>query len=351
MAEIKQQGVNQNPAPETNEAVATSAVSVTAPTAPDLSDEAKKLAQKSKRTPGLKLFDVLLYPVLNNISVFIISVGATYLTTRGGMKDASGNLRYGKIGDFFQKRGDWMVKKLEAMGMSRDSADMSKMVFFSFADGTAVAPLVKKLEDHREDIALGIDKALGTVPADMSAYESEPKQSWLSVVGGRLATASIVVPTAVLLDKTYLKQTDPKTKVETFKNINQRFFNDKGVALGKSLEKYGWFKKLATKHDMGEISRVSIFEAFYTSVCTGGLYMLSRFFARGLEKSAQTTYNRTHASAPKGEAQPTVLGDEQAIATTERTADEKPTEKPSPKLQRVAEAERLSQLPAQAVGV
>ena len=66
----------------------------------------EKVLSDKRRTPGLKLFDFLLYPVFTNIGVFGISVAATYLTTRGGDRDAAGNLIYGKTGEFFQKRGD-----------------------------------------------------------------------------------------------------------------------------------------------------------------------------------------------------------------------------------------------------
>jgi hypothetical protein len=71
--------------------------------------EAKK--EKIPRTPGLKLFDVFLYPVLTNGAVFAISVAATYLTTRGGNRDANGKLVYSKIGEFMFNRGEWLKNK------------------------------------------------------------------------------------------------------------------------------------------------------------------------------------------------------------------------------------------------
>jgi hypothetical protein len=228
-----------------------------------------------QRTPGLKIFDLFLYPFLTNFVVFGMSVGATYLTNKGGMRNAKGELIYGKIGDWFHHRGKWMADKFKKMGMSSQQADMSKMVVFSWVDGTAIAPMVKLLEDRREDISKWVDDKLGTTPADeVSAYRAEPKQSWLSVIGGRLLTASIVVPTAVLMDKLHWNG----------KSLNDKFFNEPGQRLGEWMAKKPEIAKHFGKLDIGNLGKVGVFEAFYTSVCTAGLYVSSRFLARVTNK-------------------------------------------------------------------
>lgn len=262
----------------------------------ELNRKAEEITKKSRRTPGLWLYDALLYPILNNTLVFAISVGATYLTTKGGTRNQKGELVYGRIGEFFQQRGDWLVRKFKSLGMNDDSAGMAKMVFFSFADGTLVAPFVKVLEDRREQFAEKIDHALGTRSEDLSVYEAEPKQSWSSVIGGRLATAAIVVPTAVALDKLHLEH----NKTKTFQSLNEKFFTRPGIVLGEIAQKKGWFKGFAQKHDMPEVAKVAVFEAFYTTVCTLGLYLSSRFFARKQGEKQhlkeEKAYEKMHAS-------------------------------------------------------
>lgn len=223
------------------------------------------LKKERPRTPGLKLFDVFLYPVVTNLSVFGISVAATYLTTRGADLKDNGQLQYGKIGEFFHKRGTWVVKKFEHMGMSTKQADMSKMVLFSFVDGSLMAPVVKVIEDKREDIACYLDRKMGTKPEDLSVYDKEPKQSWLSVLGGRFATAAIVAPTAKLLDS---------------KGWNDKWFIEPGKKFGAKLASKPKIKKLAGRLDLEELISIARFEAFYTSVCTAGLYFSSRGIAR-----------------------------------------------------------------------
>jgi hypothetical protein len=229
------------------------------------SEEAEqKPVAKQHRTLGLWLFDAFLYPFLTNFVVFGISVAATYLTTHGADRGRNGKLLFGKIGEFFHARGEWLVGKFKNMGMSHNQADMSKMVFFSFADGTLVAPLVKIFEDRRENIARKIDDALGTTPENMSVYAAEPKQSWLSVIGGRLATAAIVVPTAVALDKT---------------GLNDKLFSRPGERMGHWVASKPNLAKHFGQLDLPGLFKTGFFEAFYTSVCTAGLYFSSRMFA------------------------------------------------------------------------
>jgi hypothetical protein len=180
------------------------------------------------------------------------------------MKDEEGNLIYGKTGQFFQERGDWLVKKFEGLGMNHNSADMAKMVFFSFADGSLIAPFVKLFEDRREKIGRAIDRTIGQ-EADAAVYAAEPKQGWLSVLGGRLATVSIVVPTAVLLDRL---------------GLNDKLFKNPGLKVGQWIESKPELAKHFGNLDIPEVSKIGFFEFFYTSVCTFGLYVSSRFFAR-----------------------------------------------------------------------
>lgn len=229
--------------------------------------------KQHKRSVGLRAFDAFLYPFLNNTGVFVISVIATYLTNKGGAHPVTGELPFGKTGEFFFKRGEWLKGKFTGMGMSEKAADMSKMVFFSFADGTLLAPIVKLFEDRREKIASWIDNRLGTTPTDPAVYKAEPKQTWGSVLEGRLATSLIVVPTAVVLSKA---------------GLNQVLFEKPGIKLGEMVAQRPKVAKLFGKLDIPEVFRVSAFEAFYTTVCTGGLYFISRLLARRHDQKIET---------------------------------------------------------------
>lgn len=216
--------------------------------------------RKQRRTTGLKLFDLFLYPFLNNFIVFGTSVVATYLTSRG-------NTQGGKIGKFLYDRGAATEKfYAKSFGMKPESAEMAKIVTWSFADGLFLSPIVKIFEDRREKIGKWIDDKLGTTPKDLSVYEAEPKQTWGSVIKGRIAAGVVVLPTAILFDKT---------------GINSKLFDKRGQQLGKWIEsKPNLASKFGSKTDIPEVARISIFEAVYTTICTGALYFFSRAFAR-----------------------------------------------------------------------
>ena len=183
------------------------------------------------------------------------------------------------------------MDKFKSTGMTHKDAEMSKIVFFSFIDGSLMAPFVKMVEDRREKIGKWFDDKMGTTPENDDAYKAEPKQSWLSVLGGRFVTAGIVIPTAVVLN-------EKKNGV----SLNDHMFNIPGeklaewVASKPSITK--WFGKL----DVREIFRVSIFEAFYTSVCTAGLYFSSRVIARKAEK-------KPAAEAPPAPQEPILVAE------------------------------------------
>lgn len=215
--------------------------------------------KKQRRTLGLKLFDVLLYPILNNFIVFGTSVAATYFTSRG-------NVHGGWIGQKLYNRGVATENFYKnTFGMRAETAEMAKIVTWSFADGAALSPMVKLFEDRRERIGKWIDDKLGTTPQNLSVYEAEPKQTWGSVLKGRVAAGMVVLPTAIAFNYT---------------GVNQKLFNERGEKLGQWIQDR---PKLASKFgraDIKEVARISIFEAVYTTICTGALYMFSRKFAR-----------------------------------------------------------------------
>ncbi len=272
---------------------------------PARADEAiaRAAPMRPKRTLGLWLVDTLIYPIVNNFGVFGISVFATYLTQHGWPQPANGKALAGWkhwIGEAFQSRGkrldSFLMNKLNA---SAKTAEMSRMVFFSFADGTFVAPFVKLLEDRREKMAIAIDSALGTKPADESAYEAEPKQSWRSVIEGRILTSLIVVPTAALLGR----------KNVTGQSLNDFLFNNPGEKRGEQIQhtmpklKAG-IEKLFGKVHLPFFAKTVYFEAFYTSVCTAGLYFISRFFARKHPKQEKPRETPRAAHAPSAADSP-----------------------------------------------
>ncbi len=255
-----------------------------------LAVEANNEAVKKKpRSLGLKAVDFVLYPVLTNFVVFAVSVASGYITNIKKIEDVPNNPFAKWLHGRGQKFEDFVMKH----GLTKDQSDSAKMVTFSFLDGSIMAPFIKLFEDRREKIARYIDKLAGTTPQDDAVYAEEPKQSWASVLGGRVAALAVVLPVAVTLDKLGHKNNqwgfNKNKNDKEFSSINKMMFNDLGVKIGEDIEKSPEIVKyFGGIKDIPKLMSVSVFEAVYTSLCTVTLYFSSRFFAGfGAKKSLE----------------------------------------------------------------
>ncbi|TAE33393.1 MAG: hypothetical protein EAY65_05025 [Alphaproteobacteria bacterium] len=245
---------------------------------------------KLKRTAGLKVTDALFYWGVNNIGVFAISVGFTFMSKYGD-KMAEMKIfpqgtkwfpemmfkRTGKVEDFLVNKFN-MTKNKQGTG----SAEMTRMVALSFLDGCIMAFPIAWLENNRTHVARTIDDMLGTRPATDDVYEQEPKQDLGTILAGRILTAGIVIPTAVAMDCIVAGIAGDENK-NTIKSLNNHLFDGPGAAVTSGIKQV--FPKLDLKPSgtlpkpLDYLGFTMAFEAFYTSVCTGGLYIMSRAVA------------------------------------------------------------------------
>ena len=290
----------------------------------------------TKRTLGMKITDGIIYPLVTNPAVWGLSVVATYLTEKGKDRTLLNEIKnetkdvikktfeedgklieksfqpgevmgqeytrtYGWIGEKMAERGEWLDRQFMKIGMNEKQAQMGRFVTFSFADGTLLEPITSALEKRRNDISHGIDNALGTSPTDTSVYDEEPARGDGSLIAGRLMTAGIVVPTAVALGKSWGKDKNGNPN----KSFNETLFDEPGIKIGNKVEAMfthglenietktlGEKATLATAKfakgldkltgrtlDKPLLFKTILFEAFYTTVCTAGLYGTSLLFA------------------------------------------------------------------------
>ncbi len=223
-----------------------------------------KSGQKQARTKGMKVFDTLLYPLLTNFAVTALSVFFTYQTSHGNPK----KFLFGGDKNWFMKRGESLRGFFEKW-MSKESAKNAVMVFFSFLDGSLMAPVVKMFEDHRNDISKWFDQKLGTTPKDLSVYEDEPKQSWGSLLAGRAAAAGTIVPVAILLNR-----------LGGEISLNDRLLNNPGAKLGAWVkDKFPIIQRTFKGLNIPGLFKTLLFEVVYTALTTTALYFSSRFFA------------------------------------------------------------------------
>jgi hypothetical protein len=262
-----------------------------------------QISEKPERTFGLKAVDGLIYPIINYGGVFALSVGSLYLGKHGAevadyFDDIAKNHADDKLisgvsliaswgAENFQKRSsgidNWLV---DNVGMNQQSAEVTRMVVTSFVDGCFFLPAVKWLEDRRIGLAKAIDNVAGTRPDTDAVYEAEPNKTWGDLIIGRAATAAIVVPTAVILDKV------PINIGGNNQPLNQYLFYDQADNVQNFLQQnIPSITEKLTEEQLNTISQNVLFEGFYTMVCSVGLWGASSFLANNHKEQENKNIN------------------------------------------------------------
>jgi hypothetical protein len=227
------------------------------PTPPQPEGQQQEAAPR-KRTVGNRVFDLVVYPSIAFGAVFAFSVWATEkaMFSTGTVRNAF----------------DGLAKKLQESSLLKHlppeegfkKAKSHAMVLVSFLAGSLLIAPIKLFEDRRHTISQKIDNALGTAPADPSHYAKEPKQSWLSVMGGRVVTFGSVLALALSVGS-HIDRGSMKVASKLTGEIPP-----------------GMKPELASKK--WQRAYVASFETFYTALCASLVYVLSRTFARKLNK-------------------------------------------------------------------
>lgn len=305
---------------------------------------------EKKRTLGMMITDGIIYPLVTNPAVWGLSVIATYLTQKGGDKHAAATAinetgktikaffeedgkevlrkvapgeslegakipEFGMIGRGLASRGKWLDQKFKNLGASDEQAQGLRFVTFSFIDGSLLEPITSTLEKNRNDISQGIDGVLGTQPKDTAVYDEEPARGDGSLLAGRAITAGIVVPTALYLNKERGTNIDGTPK----KSFNATLLDEPGIKLGENVQAMiehglenvkpttlgeratlvaakmskGLDKLSGHTLDKKSLFQTIVFEAFYTTVCTAGLYASSWLLA-GKQKDVKAESEKPH---------------------------------------------------------
>ena len=325
------------------------------------SSTGEAVPEKPERSLGQWAFDTLIYGGVINTTVFIASIIATYLTSHGRQFAGDSTSYFAGFSRWMNGRGErldnWLVNKQWAKGPA--GAEDLRMVAFSFADGTVFSMLAKPLESLRNPIARFVDRNFSSNPVDESTYQNEPKQSWGSVFGGRVLTFVGVISTYFGLRSLHVKSGD------TFKNLNTALFTDPGRKLGewvssfKAVQKH--FPKLTSEAsiiNLPGLFRVGLFEAFYTTLCTAGLWGVSRSLARVFgkkEKAPASPENETLPAATENAPPSAPLAIEHPSVETNHLSQSQeattPADKPKTKIADAALLGRQSPVQSQLAGV
>ena len=127
--------------------------------------------------------------------------------------------------------------------------------------GNALAGVIKYMEDNRQKIAAKIDNFLGTTPPDPETIENEPKQTWSSVIKGRLISwgGSYVAFLAL----------GPKL-VGTLSNFCGE----------KATNAWLHFKPRSNHASVRKWANIAAFDALFTVITATATYLFSRSIAK-----------------------------------------------------------------------
>lgn len=232
---------------------------------------------KKHRTVGNKIFDLLVYPSIAFGAVFAFSIWALHSTKFGA----------GRAHDFFESTNAYLANKLEVlpffknMGAEKRAGEARNYasILISFATGTLLISPITFLEHRRHQISQCFDRLLGIEPKDPSFYAPEPRQSWKSIYGGRAITFATVLGLGTAVGE---------------KRTNQ--ITDKAVSfVEKNWKRFNPSASEATLAKVRQWTEVSAFEAFYSALCAGLVYGISRGLARILNKEEDAYANVARA--------------------------------------------------------
>lgn len=155
-------------------------------------------SNQSGGTFGEKMFDVAVYGGLGYLANAALSVAVTFVAME-------------KPGSFLNKGMKAAQPQLETLMKQFTSdpakitrwADFSNRTIFLSSGGYILLLPMKWLEDNKKSLTLSIDHLFGTGPQTPEAkkefdehFENQPKQSYTSLIGGRLLAHPMIVMAA-----------------------------------------------------------------------------------------------------------------------------------------------------------
>lgn len=205
----------------------------------------------SSVSKGEKLFDWATYGGIAGIGVFLGTIPIGYWA------------KYGKGADLFHRAGQALVKN----GSSPENAEQILMTTTLMQGGNIALIPIKCLEDNKPEIVQRLNEMLGE-KTDIEHLESEPKQTWSSIIKGRL-----LAWTAVYVS---FKAAFAALGPEKFSEFENKFAEN---VVCKPMGKPPHINGQETK--LFRYGKIGALDLFATAGAATLLYLGSRFFAKG----------------------------------------------------------------------
>jgi hypothetical protein len=253
-----------------------------------LDDPAEKPAEattepKKHLSKGDTLFDRLVYTGLNNILTFVLSLGIAYGLKHGFKKTGAGNPASNA---WFEKASKTLGEGLDKIstGLGKNAPRIMMTSALGVGGTLMIAP-IKFLEDRRTQLVDRLNKMVGDT-TDPAQLKEAPKQTWGSLILGRVAAWSVVFASLTGAEK--LLGADRFTRFSDS-------FAEHVVAkpLGKSIKIHG---KETAQFRLGNIAAIDLFA---TIAATLVLEISSKFFAGRREEKVLTKERAKQAATDR----------------------------------------------------
>ena len=217
-----------------------------------------------ERSFGNKMFDMVIYPFFAFFLVAAVSIYSLVNAKSGGKFYESTVDKITGLFSFFAKN--------TSLDKVRERAKNSTDMLISFGTGTLFIAPIKLFEDKRKEVSHFFDKIhekyFAGKEIDPEKYKPEPKQTWKSILGGRVIAFAIALTTATVFGN-YVKEIcsgitrktpwGESPKGTEFENFTKA-------------EKWTW---------------ATAYEGFYTALCALILYGASRILPKIFNKEPE----------------------------------------------------------------
>ena len=223
--------------------------------------------QKKERSFGNKTFDKVIYPFFAFFLVAVFSIVSVVKTKFGSgkPKEFYDNL-VRKTADLLEKTP---IVKNKSKELQQKMATNTTDISVSFIGGTLLVAPIKLFEDKRKEVSHFFDKInekyFGGKKINPDDYAEEPKQSWATILLGRLIVVIGVVAIAALIGR----KTDYICQKLATNMPWSKSSNDTKVANLTNSEKWTW---------------ATAFEGVYTAISFLIFYASSRILPSLINK-------------------------------------------------------------------
>jgi|GEM_PF-5953389 len=231
-----------------------------------LKEDTPESEKKKHRSFGNKAFDAVFYTAIAFGVVLVWSAFALYAKAMG----ESGKGYKGFCEGVVEKTQKALsILHIHANNPEKQSQTAEQLgnVLISFGAGTFFLAPIKYFEDRRTQIAGYFDslneRYFHAKPVDPASQKEEPKQSWFSIIGGRIT----VLATMLTIDMGIGK-------------YSEKLAQNAGTLLANAWQQ---LKPQATTQNLAQVKTIGwalTLETIYTAISAGLIYVSSRTIAK-----------------------------------------------------------------------